>query len=316
MAHHDASSHSDERANLTKRTIPSMTLANGSDLARSDGRHSTDRDTAQGRFAIVGNAIVTGGTGAIGMAVCRALLQHGLQGLMIFDLGVAASSDKIEALRREFPHAKVEARDVNVTDEEQVERTVGETAATLGSVDAMVCFAGIVHTEDALATSAATFRKILDVNTTGSFICATAAARQMVRQQQQQQQSGASSPSSAPGGRIVLTSSISAHRVNFPQPQVAYNVSKGALLMMKSSLAAEWARYGITVNSVSPGYMDTILNEGDGLIEHRRIWGERNPTGRMGKPEELTGVIVMLLSRAGSYINGADFGVDGGSTVF
>lgn len=80
--------------------------------------------------------------------------------------------------------------------------------------------------------------------------------------------------------------SISGHRVNFPQPQVAYNVSKAALLTMKNCLAAEWARFGIRVNSISPGYMDTILNEGDGIAEGRAIWADRNPTGRMGTPSE------------------------------
>ena len=115
----------------------------------------------------------------------------------------------------------------------------------------------------------------------------------------------------ATGGSIVFTASISAHRVNFPQPQVAYNVSKAALLALKSSLAAEWARHGIRVNTISPGYMDTVLNEGDGLAEARGIWAGRNPMGRMGDPSELAGTIILLCSPAGRYINGADIVVDG-----
>jgi NAD(P)-dependent dehydrogenase (short-subunit alcohol dehydrogenase family) len=113
------------------------------------------------------------------------------------------------------------------------------------------------------------------------------------------------------GGSIVLIASTSAHRVNFPQPQVHYNASKAAVVSIKSSLAAEWARYGIRVNSISPGYMDTILNEGPGLEKSRQIWASRNPMGRMGQPEELIGPIVMLCSRAGSYVNGCDIVVDG-----
>jgi sorbose reductase len=85
---------------------------------------------------------------------------------------------------------------------------------------------------------------------------------------------------------------------------------------MKNSLAAEWARYGIRVNSLSPGYMDTILNEGNGLEDVRAIWASRNPMGRMGMPSELSGPIVLLCSQAGSYINGTDILVDGGATVF
>lgn len=118
------------------------------------------------------------------------------------------------------------------------------------------------------------------------------------------------------GGTIVFIASISAHRTNFPQPQAAYNASKAALLSLKTSLAAEWARYGIRVNTISPGYMDTVLNEGDGLEEARRTWTGRNPMGRMGKPEELTGPVVMLCSGAGSYITGADLVVDGGQICF
>lgn len=115
----------------------------------------------------------------------------------------------------------------------------------------------------------------------------------------------------ATGGSIIFTASISAHRVNYPQPQVAYNVSKGAILQLKSSLAAEWARYGIRVNSISPGYMDTILNAGEGLESTRQIWAARNPMGRMGDPSELVGVVILLCSPAGRYINGADILVDG-----
>ena len=117
-------------------------------------------------------------------------------------------------------------------------------------------------------------------------------------------------------GTIVFIASISAHRVNYPQPQAAYNASKAALLSIKSSLAAEWAVHGIRVNTISPGYMDTILNEGDGLDEARRTWTARNPMGRMGQPEELTGPLMLLCSGAGSYITGADLVVDGGQTCF
>lgn len=115
-------------------------------------------------------------------------------------------------------------------------------------------------------------------------------------------------------GSIVCTASISGHAVNFPQPQVAYNASKAAVIHTARCLGAEWAHHGIRVNSISPGYMNTILNEGDGLAEARALWAERNPFGRMGEPEELAGVVVMLCSVAGSYINATDIVVDGRCT--
>ncbi|KAF7558897.1 hypothetical protein G7046_g5257 [Stylonectria norvegica] len=292
----------EERTNLAKRTLPMMTLAQGNRHAAIQSQHNDATSTAAGRFALAGNAIVTGGTGDIGFKVSRAMLQHGLTGLMLFDLNASGSIDKIQCLREEFPKAKIELYDVDVTKEDDVTEGVAAAVKLLGSVDALVCFAGIVGSAHALEMPVRDFRKMLDVNTTGTFICAQAVAREMVSQ--------------GTGGRIVFTASISAHRVNFPQPQVSYNVSKAALLMMKNSLAAEWARYGINVNSISPGYMDTVLNEGEGLAVGRKMWAERNPSGRMGVPEELAGTVVMLLSSAGSYINGADIVVDGGGIVF
>jgi sorbose reductase len=177
----------------------------------------------------------------------------------------------------------------------------------MGSIDHIFCFAGIVGCFHAMEMTPETWRKTLDVNTTGAFLSAQAAAQQMKSQ--------ASPPMG--GHSITLTASISAHRVNYPQAQVAYNVSKSAIVALKTSLAAEWAVHGIRVNSISPGYMDTILNAGGGNIkEARESWAGRNPMGRMGAVGELDGVCVLLASRAGSYVNGADFVVDGGACCF
>ena len=119
------------------------------------------------------------------------------------------------------------------------------------------------------------------------------------------------------GGAILFIASISGHIVNYPQPQLAYNVSKSAVHHMTRCLAAEWAVHGIRVNSVSPGYMDTILNEGSGLEVARNIWNDRKPMRRMGNPQALTGPVVLMCSRtAGSYITGSDLTVAGGATVF
>ncbi|SCV52844.1 related to D-arabinitol 2-dehydrogenase [Fusarium fujikuroi] len=294
------------REDLTKRQLPSMTLAWGIESLPSaaQARTALISDDSLTRFQVQGVAVVTGGLGTIALTVVRALLQHGLTALMLLDLDVTSESamSKVDDLRKDFPERKIEAASVDVTDEEAVGQAMASAVEKLGGLDFLVCFAGIVNRTHALDLSPKVFRKLLDVNTTGSFICAQAAAREMVK--------------ANTGGRVVFIASISAHRVNYPQPQVAYNTSKGALLMLKSSLAAEWARYGITVNSISPGYMDTILNEGEGLADARRSWAERNPSGRMGMPEELSGMVVLLCSKAGSFINGSDIVVDGGGIVF
>jgi NAD(P)-dependent dehydrogenase (short-subunit alcohol dehydrogenase family) len=212
---------------------------------------------------------------------------------MIFDVNPAQAKAKVDELKSEFPSAKVEAMKVDITDDVALSAAAEETATLLGSVDILLCFAGVVGCTHALEMTASQWRKTLDINTTGTFLCAQAAAKQMVKQ--------------GKGGSIMFVASISGHRVNYPQPQVAYNVSKAALLALKNSLAAEWARYDIRVNSISPGYMDTILNEGDGLIDARATWADRNPMGRMGTPSELTGAVVLLSSSAGIYMNGKLF---------
>jgi len=290
------------RDDLAKRQIPVMTLGDSNCLPVPTSIPSaTPELTARQRFNVFGNAIITGGLGTLGLVAARALLQHGLRGLVLLDLNAERSTHQLGALRVEFPSARIEAASVDVTKEDSVVAAVAK-AGELGPTNILLCFAGIVDCVHALDMSIEQWRQVIDVNTTGSFLCAQAVAKQMVAR--------------GMGGSIIFIASISAHRVNYPQPQAAYNVSKAALLTLKSCLAAEWARYGIRTNSISPGYMNTILNEGDGLAVARNTWIERNPAGRMGEPSELTGAILLLASDAGSYINGADIVVDGGGLAF
>ncbi|KAJ9611717.1 hypothetical protein H2200_004901 [Cladophialophora chaetospira] len=298
---------STDRNMLTSRIPPSMQLSDGSATSKTAPpkpipTNISPSERAAARFAVGGNAIITGGAGGIGSVTCRALLEHGVRGLVIFDLYPDEAQATISKLEPEFPDAKLSFTKVNVTDADAVAEAVANAERLLGSIDTLLCFAGINGSVDALDMSVQEWRKMFDVNTTGTFLCAQAVAKSM--------------KTSGNGGSIILMASISAHSPNFPQPQVHYNASKCAILSMKSSMAAEWARYGIRVNSISPGYMDTILNEGAGLEEHRRTWAQRNPFGRMGQPEELAGAIILLASQAGSYITGADILVDGGLTIF
>lgn len=221
---------------------------------------------------------------------------------MIFDVDPEAASGRLDGLRAEYPAARIEFLKVDVTNEDEVKEAVAQTARDMGSVDILVTFAGVPCCAHAVELPAAEWRRVFDINTTGSFLCAQAVVNVL--------------KDSGRPGSIIFIASISAHRVNYPQPQVAYNASKAATKAMTQSLAAEWARYGVRVNSISPGYMDTVLNEGEGLGVARTIWCDRNPMGRMGSPEELCGVVVLLASRAGKYITGADFVVDGGQSIF
>ena len=113
------------------------------------------------------------------------------------------------------------------------------------------------------------------------------------------------------GGSIILTASMAGHIVNYPQTHVAYGTSKAGVQHMTHCLAAEWAEYGVRVNSLSPGYMDTRLNASDDLTDVLPTWFERTPMGRMGLKEELIGPVVLLASSAGGFMTGSDLRVDG-----
>ena len=297
----------DARAVLASRTIPRMTLSTASNpltapLPQVSSQQPAERATA--RFSIEGNAVITGGAGNLALAVSRALLEHGLSSLCLLDLPATLESSGalISRLQTDFPN-KIHPVPIDITSSSATDEAFDKAASIMGGIDILCCFAGIVGCVPSISVTHEQFSKVIDVNLTGSFLCAQAAARHMIE--------------SKNGGSIMLTASISAHHVNFPQPQAAYNVSKIAVTHLTRNLAAEWAVHGIRVNCISPGYMDTVLNAGDNLKEVRDIWASSCPMGRMGDVEEITAPVVLLCSkRAGRYITGADLLVDGGAMCF
>ncbi|EMD93499.1 hypothetical protein COCC4DRAFT_164631 [Bipolaris maydis ATCC 48331] len=294
-----------DRAALVNRQLPEMTLSTADNPLTApqpppEGLSAAQR--AQYRFQVKGNAIITGGTGTLALEAARALLEHGATGLALWDLNPDSAFSTVKTLHSQFPHARILTMAVDVRSDTAIAAALSDTLKVLGQVSTLLCFAGVVGCTHAIDMTADEWRRTHDVNLTGSFLCAQAVARQLRDQRT--------------GGSIVFTASISAHHTNFPQPQAAYNASKTALLSLAKSLAAEWSSFGIRVNCVSPGYMDTILNEGEGLERARTTWNARNPMGRMGHPWEITGAVVLLCSQAGRYINGTDIIVDGGAMVF
>lgn len=245
---------------------------------------------------------MTGGLGILGSESARALLEHGLRNLAIFDV-VELPNEKLDSLRGDFPLADVLFFNVDTTDEAKITENIEAILLHFKRIDMLLCCAGIVHCDHALNITADKWRQVQNVNTTGAFLVAKAVAKTMIDLK--------SSDHRIFNRSIVFIASTSAHQVNFPQPQLAYNVSKAGIVHMTHCLAAEWACYGIRVNCISPGYMDTILNEGEALDQSRRVWISRTPMGRMGRADELAGVVIMLCSQAGSYITGADIKIDG-----
>lgn len=302
-----------DRAHLASRLLPQMTLGSGAPgsltapPAPLTSTSSSPAERAAQRFGLHGqNAIVTGGAGDLGSTAARALLEHGLSGLMVFDRMDAAEAElRLAALKAEFPRADIGFVRVDIADEGLVAEAVGVAERRFqenqGGIDILLNFAGMVGCGDELDSTAKDWERMLGVNLVGGASVARSVARAMIAR--------------GKGGSMVFVASISGHQVNFPQPQVAYNVSKAGVMTMVRSMAAEWAVHGIRINSISPGYMDTVLNEGAGLDDGRKMWASRCPMGRMGQPDELAGAVVLLASRAGSYITGTDLLIDGGQTL-
>ena len=143
---------------------------------------------------------------------------------------------------------------------------------------------------------ASMFRRLMDINLTGSFLVSQACSRHMIQKET--------------GGSIIFLSSIAGSRVLHPQQQCAYNASKAAVTQLAKSLAAEWAPHRIRVNTIAPGYMDTVLNREALLEGQKKHWSSMTPMGRLGTPDELNGLAVFLASDASRFVTGAHIYAD------
>jgi NAD(P)-dependent dehydrogenase (short-subunit alcohol dehydrogenase family) len=146
------------------------------------------------------------------------------------------------------------------------------------------------------------FRRLIDINLTGSFLMSQAVGKAMI---------AAGKP-----GSIVLVASMSGSIVNYPHEQSCYNASKAGVIQLGKSLAAEWAKYNIRVNSISPGYMDTALNRVPALDAQKKIWVGLTPQNRLGAVDDLNGLAVFLASDASGFMTGANVAIDGGYTLW
>ncbi|KLJ09474.1 hypothetical protein EMPG_15108 [Blastomyces silverae] len=155
------------------------TPSNG--LPESFTQSASSPERARLRFTVRGNAILTGGAGALALESARALLEHGLSGLALLDLPAAfekpAVSQAVQALRNDFPSCSIVCSGIDVTDAQGVQRVVGDIRSRLGPVNILCCFAGVVNCGYAEDMPAEQWRKVLDVNTTGTWLVTQAVGR-------------------------------------------------------------------------------------------------------------------------------------------
>lgn len=221
--------------------------------------------------------------------------------VMLVDLldSVAEAAERLDA---QLPGSVIAQR-CDVTDSSQVAGVFNRAADELGTATILVNAAGIAWNEPALDVAAEQWRKVLDVNVTGTFLPCQAFARAVV-------QAGRT-------GSIVNIASMSGLVVNVPQPQAAYNASKAAVSMMTASLAIEWLPLGIRVNAIAPGYFASDMTRAVSTQEPEMVaeWIHRTPAGRMGRPEELGPLVNYLCGEQSDFMVGQTIVIDGGYTL-
>lgn len=237
-------------------------------------------------------AVVTGGSRGIGQTVSIGLAKAGAEVAILCRTQPDETLAQIEQAGGKAYHIVVD-----VTDETAVERAFDEIFRRSGSIDIVFNNAGICIHKPTLEATVEEWRKVLDVNLNGVYHVCRAAGRIMVEH--------------GIHGSIVNNASMSGSIVNVPQWQCSYNASKAGVLHLTRSLAVEWAQYDIRVNTISPGYTATEMSV-DTPDELKNAWMPLIPMGRMGEPEELTGAVIYLASRASGYTTGANLIVDGG----
>jgi len=241
-------------------------------------------------------AVVTGAGRGLGQACALTLAEAGA------DLAlVARSSDQLEETARLVKEHGRRALIVpaDVTDEDAVEAVAAEVVERFGRVDILVNNAGMAHVAPLLELTLQDLRQVMDVNVIGAFLCTRAFGAHMVAQRK---------------GVIINIASVAG--INGEPELTAYCASKGALIAFTRALAVEWARHGVTVNAIAPGYFRTDLNKqalddvkvGPKIVAHI-------PLRRVGQPEELGPLVVYLASDAAAFMTGSVVVLDGGQTA-
>lgn len=244
------------------------------------------------------SAIVTGAAQGIGRA-CAERLAHDGAHVLLSDVDAAKVAAVTKAIVASGGRAESIACDVSKP--EAVAAMLAAAVKAFGAIDIAVNNAGVIDSADFLDLSLAEFDRVLGVNLRGAFMVAQGAARQMVAQVRAGRKPGA----------IINMSSVNAHFGL--HDHVAYSVSKGGIAQITKAAAVSLAKYGIRVNAIGPGTINTDIVKAvaDNPAAMKKILG-RTPLGRMGEPSEVASIAAFLASDDASYVTGQTIFPDGG----
>lgn len=237
-------------------------------------------------------ALITGCNTGLGQGMAIGLAQAGCDIIGVNRAGPDETAQRVEALGRRFYHIQAD-----LTDSMLAAQIVEQAVAAAGKIDILVNNAGIIRREDALNFSEQDWDDVMNINSKTLFFLSQQVARHFISQ--------------GNGGKIINIASMLSYQGGIRVP--SYTASKSAVMGLTRLMANEWAKYGINVNAIAPGYMATNNTE---QLRNDEARSEeilaRIPAGRWGNPDDMMGPVVFLASSASDYVNGYTLAVDGG----
>jgi NAD(P)-dependent dehydrogenase (short-subunit alcohol dehydrogenase family) len=249
-------------------------------------------------------AFITGASSGLGAQFARTLARAGSAVVL-----ASRRVDKLKDLRAQIEGEGGDAHvmELDVTDHGSIKSAVAHAETEVGSIDILINNSGVSTTQRIQDVSEEDYDDIFDTNLKGAFFVAQEVAKRMLARAQ------GSAPGTYTGGRIVNIASTAGLRT-LPQIGV-YGMSKAAVIQMTKAMALEWGKFGINVNAICPGYIDTEINHQHWKTEQGQKLVQMLPRKRIGQPQDLDALLVMLCANESHFINGAIIAADDGFAV-